>query len=61
MAGMSIRWIGESRERIKLFHQPHAKKDIQRDLEWQHKNKKFLRSIKDIQANPEGEWGGVKD
>jgi len=60
MAGIKIEWIGESREEIRLFHQPHAKKDIKLDLEWQEKNKKLLYNIKEYKANPNG-WGGIND
>lgn len=61
MAGIKIKWLGESLDAIMLFHQPHAKKDIKYDLEWQEKNKVFLNSIKDYRANLGVSWGGIRD
>lgn len=58
MAGIKTYWIGENTEEIKLIHQPHPKKDLKRDLEWQDKNKKFLESISSYQANIGVGWGG---
>lgn len=58
MAGIKTIWLGESRDSIMLFHQPHAKKDIKYDLEWQEKNKKFLNNITDYRANVNKGWGG---
>lgn len=58
MAGVKIKWMGTTRESIMAFHQPHPKKDLKNDLEWQEKNKKFLYNIKDYKANPNG-WGGI--
>ena len=56
-------WIGESRESIMLFHQPHYKSSdqIKADLEAQDKNKKIMSLSK---QNPErivncDGWGGV--
>jgi len=54
-ANMKVRWIGESNEAIMLFHQPHER-DTKRDLEYQKKNQKLLRLIKDYKVNPNG-WG----
>jgi len=62
MAGIRIKWLGESLESIKVFHQPHPKKDIKNDLEWQEKNKVFLNNIKGYRANlNNGGWGGKLD
>jgi len=58
MAKIGVRWIGESREKIKLFHQPHTKLNLKRDLEWQEKNKRLLNNIKSCQTNLSGSWGG---
>lgn len=58
MAGVGVIWLGESLESIMVFHQPHPKKDIKNDLEWQEKNKKFLNNITTYRANPDG-WGGM--
>ena len=59
MAGIKVKWMGENGD-IRLFHQPHLKKDIKKDLEWQEKNKKYLYNIKDYRANPNG-WGGINE
>ena len=56
LAGLKVKWMGEDGD-IKLFHQPHPKKDIKKDMEWQDKNKKYLYNIKDYKANING-WGG---
>jgi len=56
-AGIKIEWMGENRDDIMLFHQPHAKKDIKRDLEYQEENKKLLANINGYKVNPDG-WGG---
>ena len=58
MAHIRVKWIGESRDSIMLFHQSHPKIDIKDDLKWQEKNKKFLNSTKSYIANPHGLWGG---
>lgn len=58
MAGIKAIWLGESKDSIMLFHQPHAKKDIKYDLEWQEKNKKFLNNIIDYRSNLGVGWGG---
>jgi predicted glycosyltransferase involved in capsule biosynthesis len=59
MAGLKVEWMGENND-IKLFHQPHPKKNIKNDLEWQEKNKKILSSVVDYRANLNG-WGGYVD
>ena len=56
-AKIKTRWLGESHEEIKLFHQSHPKKDIKKDLEHQEENKKILASIREYRVNPNG-WGG---
>tara|TARA_R110000824_G_scaffold12226_8_gene53694 strand:- start:7814 stop:8530 length:717 start_codon:yes stop_codon:yes gene_type:complete len=58
-------WLGESREEIQLFHQPHAKtqSQVKEDLHHQEKNKKILNlSKKDPsrKVNLDG-WGGIYD
>ena len=56
--GLRIKWIGEERETINLFHQPHKKISIKKDLEAQEKNKKIYRSSRQSQVNING-WGGI--
>lgn len=58
LAKIKIVWMGESRETIKVFHQPHKKNDIKGDLIDQENNKKILNTIKQYRVNPEG-WGGM--
>jgi GT2 family glycosyltransferase len=62
-AGLNIKWLGEDRSNIMLFHQHHDKSDIKKDLEYQEENKKILaktmRGIK-REINPNG-WGGKND
>ena len=58
-ARFKIKWIGESRESIMLFHQPHSK-NTKSDLKYQKENKKLLSKISAYSVNPEG-WGGIKD
>lgn len=58
-SGLKIKWMGESRDSIMAFHQPHPR-NTKRDLEHQERNKKLLNSIKDYAVNPEG-WGDRKD
>jgi len=58
MARLNIKWMGENND-IRLFHQPHAKKDIKMDLAWQAKNKKLLNNIKDYRANLNIDWGKI--
>lgn len=60
-ANIKIKWLGESRDTIMIFHQPHDKKDISKDLECQEKNKKFLHDISDYRANVGLDWGGTSD
>lgn len=60
MAGIKTKWIGESRESIKLFHQQHSKKNIKNDLKWQEKNKKILNNITNYIANLDTTWGAKK-
>ena len=57
MSGAKVVWLGESREEIMLFHQPHTK-NVKLELEEQHKNKKLLNKIVDFKVNPNG-WGGI--
>jgi hypothetical protein len=59
-AGIRVRWMGESKKSIMLFHQPHVRPNVKRDLEHQEENKKRLESITDYAVNPDG-WGGKKD
>jgi len=56
-AGMKIKWIGESRELIQLFHQAHNKISIKKDLEYQEQNKKIFAKLEReryYRANPNG-------
>jgi len=57
MSGLKVVWMGETRESIMAFHQPHPKANIKNDLEWQEKNKKLLYNIRNVKANLNG-WGG---
>lgn len=57
--GMEIKWLGENND-IQLFHQPHPKPNLEKDLQHQEKNKKWLENIRHYASNPEG-WGGIKD
>lgn len=50
-AGIEIKWLGELRETIMIFHQPHAKKDLKKDLETQERNKILLNHISNFKAN----------
>lgn len=50
-------WIGETRETIMVFHQPHAK-NIKQELEEQKQNKKLLNNVRSYRVNPDG-WGGI--
>lgn len=53
-----VKWIGENRDSIQLFHQPHLKENIENDLKCQNENKKILNSERNIyDINPLG-WGG---
>lgn len=51
-------WLGENND-CKLFHQPHTKESVKKDLEYQEENKRRLAHIKEYQVNPNG-WGGLK-
>jgi predicted glycosyltransferase involved in capsule biosynthesis len=57
-----VKWLGESREEINLFHQYHSKPDVKGDLVCQDKNKKLLKKAmngkRPYMANPNG-WGGI--
>lgn len=57
MFGAKILWLGETRESIKVFHQPHEK-NVTKELQEQCKNKKLLESIKSYKVNMKG-WGGI--
>lgn len=59
MMGLNIVWMGECRDSIELFHQPHPKPNIKRDLECQDKNKRLYNRLKDLNVNKDG-WGGQK-
>jgi predicted glycosyltransferase involved in capsule biosynthesis len=56
LANIKVKWIGESRESIQLFHQPHPKIDIHKDLEYQEENKKIFKNSKNFKVNNEN-WG----
>ena len=59
-AGIRVKWLCESREEIMIFHQHHAKDDVEYDLECQERNKKILEKLKRstyFRVNPNG-WGG---
>jgi predicted glycosyltransferase involved in capsule biosynthesis len=58
-AGYKIRWIGESREEIMLFHQSHPKIDHAEEMRDQNRNLGFFHNIKSYVANPDG-WGDRK-
>ena len=61
-SGAKIKWMGEVKGSLKLFHQPHPKPNIQEDLACQEANKKLLnkamKSGAPYQVNPNG-WGGI--
>ena len=57
LMGLKVVWLGETPGTINLFHQHHAKKDIEFDLQCQEKNKKIFNSTNTILVNPV-EWGG---
>jgi glycosyltransferase involved in cell wall biosynthesis len=57
---LKVKWMGETRESIQLFHQPHLRPNLKQDLAHQEKNKRRLRKVGNYAANPEG-WGGMKD
>ena len=50
-----IVWIGEERNSIMLFHQPHSK-NVAQDLKEQAENKRLLNKINGYKVNPNG-WG----
>ena len=58
-AGLKIKWLGQSLDTIMLFHQHHARPNLQKDLEYQEENKKLLANIRSYSVNPHG-WGGKK-
>lgn len=58
-AGIKVKWMGESKEAIMLFHQPHPR-NVKRDLEHQEHNKRRLDNITHFSVNPDG-WGAIKD
>ena len=60
MAGLKVVWMGETVESLQLFHMPHPKLDIKKDLADQHENKKRLAHIQSATVNPDG-WGGIKE
>ena len=57
---LRIKWIGEDREAINLFHQPHKKISIKKDLESQENNKKIYRNSRQSEVNLKG-WGGMSN
>jgi predicted glycosyltransferase involved in capsule biosynthesis len=63
-SGARVKWMGESRESINLFHQHHPKPNIKEDLACQAVNKKILNKSmsgrRPFRANPNG-WGGIYD
>lgn len=59
-AGYRVKWLGESRDSIMVFHQPHGKIDHEEDLRDQDRNLKFYRNIRTCAANPNS-WGDVTD
>jgi len=56
---LQVMWMGESRDSIMAFHQPHPR-NIKRDLEYQKHNKRRLANIKGYVVNPD-EWGDRKE
>lgn len=61
-AGLKIKWMGESREAIELFHQHHSHgtERLKQNLAYQAENKKRLARIGKNAVNPNG-WGGITD
>ena len=57
--GLDIRWLGETRESIMLFHQPHAKSETQHDedVRTNEVNQKLFRELFTMDINANG-WGG---
>jgi predicted glycosyltransferase involved in capsule biosynthesis len=56
-AGYGVKWLGEDRESIMVFHQPHDKIDHEEDMRDQNINLGYYRNITTYEANPNG-WGG---
>lgn len=56
MAGYKTKWLGENRETIMVFHQPHGKIDYNEDMRDQNRNLGFYNSVKTYEANANG-WG----
>jgi len=54
---LKIKWIGESRESISVFHQPHSKISVKDDLECQRLNKRVYGKSEQRLVNLNG-WGG---
>ena len=63
-SGARVKWLGESRESINLFHQHHSKPNLKQDLECQEVNKRILHKSmsgkRPFRANLDG-WGGIYD
>jgi glycosyltransferase involved in cell wall biosynthesis len=61
-SGARVKWMGEGRDVINLFHQHHSKPNIAEDLACQKQNIKLLnramRGKRPYTANPNG-WGGI--
>jgi predicted glycosyltransferase involved in capsule biosynthesis len=58
-SGAKVMWLGERRENIMVFHQPHSK-NVKEELKEQENNKRLLNKINGYKVNPNG-WGGIKD
>ena len=52
-------WLGENRENIMVFHQPHTK-NVRQEMEEQRHNLKLLNNVKEFVVNPNG-WGGIDE
>jgi len=63
-SGAQVKWMGESRASINLFHQHHPKPNLKEDLACQEVNKRLLNKAmsgnRPFKANPNG-WGGIYD
>lgn len=58
-----VKWLGIKKEHVSVFHQPHGKPNVEKDLEYQEENKKVLSRNKLDKyriVNPDG-WGGVSE
>lgn len=55
MAGIKVKWLGESIDSIMAFHQPHSR-NTKSDLAYQENNKKILENVKSYKVNLNG-WG----